>query len=144
MNMSRETESSSSVPQDAAKPGADASESAEHRAEHLQEEVESARDDLGDLVGELDRRRHRAAKPIVVGAIALAVIGLGSYVLWRIFRSRPKSKLEQLRNALHVGAARLKVAPEPSVAKKIFTAAAAGVAAAAGRRAPPVRANEPS
>jgi hypothetical protein len=142
--MSPENESSSGAAQDASKPEAEPSESAEQQAAHFQAEVESARDDLGDLVGELDRRRHRAAKPIVVGAIAAAVVGVGSYVLWRIFRQRPKSKLELFGKALHLGSPRPNVAQDPSVAKKILTAAAVGVASAAGRRALAVRANEPS
>jgi hypothetical protein len=141
--MSPENESSSGVAEDASKAAADPSESAEQQAEHLQAEVEAARDDLGDLVGELARRRHRAAKPIVLGVIAVAVAGIGSYVLWRIFRQRPKSKLGLFGRALHLGAARPNVAQEPSVAKKILTAAAVGVASAAGRRALAVRANEP-
>jgi hypothetical protein len=141
--MSPESESTAGDPEDAPKTGPDPTESAERQAEHLQEEVEAARDDLGDLVGELDRRRHRATKPIVVGAIAVAVVGVGSYVLWRIVRSRPESKLKQFAKALQLRAGRSKVPEDkPSVTKKVLTAAAAGMASAAGRRALSIRANE--
>jgi hypothetical protein len=134
--MSRENDPSGGVAEDAVKAAPVPSESAEQQAEHLQAEAEAARDELEDLVGELDRRRHRAAKPIVAGVIALAVVGIGSYVLWRIFRSRPAPKLKRFGKALHLSAARANVAQDqPSVAKKIFTAAAVGMASAAGRRA---------
>ena len=75
------------------------SEPAEQQAEHLQAEVEEAREELGALVGELDRRRHRAMKPLAVAAVAVAVVGVGSYVLWRLFRPRPARRLARLKLA---------------------------------------------
>jgi hypothetical protein len=59
----------------------------EQQAEQLDAKVEAIRDDLGDLVGELDRRRHRAMKPLAIGAIVLA-IGVGGFMLWRMLRAR--------------------------------------------------------
>ena len=109
-----------------AKVESEAGASAEQRTEHLQAEVEAARDDLGDLIGELDRRRHRAMKPLVVSAIAVAVVGVGGYIWWRLRRSRPAARRELFaRRPREEGA---------SAAKKIFTAAAAAAASVAGRR----------
>jgi hypothetical protein len=117
--MSRENEATGAPPREGSGE-VDSGESVEQRAEHLQAEVEAARDDLGDLVGELDRRRHRAAKPLVVGAIAVLAVGLGGYLWWRARRSRPAAHRRP---------------GGPSAAKKIVTAAAAAVASVAGRRA---------
>jgi hypothetical protein len=51
----------------------------------VEQEVEAIRDELGDLVGELDRRRHRAAKPLMLGAAAAAAsaAALAGFLLWR-------------------------------------------------------------
>jgi hypothetical protein len=62
-------------------------EDPERRADQLDAKVEAIRDDLGELVGELDRRRHRAAKPLAVAAIVVA-LGIGGFILWRVIRSR--------------------------------------------------------
>jgi len=125
--MSRDDEPSSESVQkaEAAKAEPSSAESAEQQAEHLQAEVEAARDDLGDLVGELDRRRHRAARPLVVGAIVAAVVGIGGYVWWRTRRSRPAAHRKPF------GAGQ----KGPSATKKILTAAATAAASVAGRRA---------
>ncbi|HEX4406538.1 MAG TPA: hypothetical protein VH560_16985 [Polyangia bacterium] len=102
----------------------------------MEANVEAIRDDLGGLVGELDRRRHRAAKPLAIGAVAVVSLGIGGYVLWRIRRSRP-SRASRVAQALR----RVTNHPErvakqsPDVAKKVFAAAASAVAAVLARRA---------
>ena len=57
----------------------------EAQARDLEQEVDAIRDELGDLVGELDRRRHRAAKPVMLGAAAAAAsaTALAAFLLWR-------------------------------------------------------------
>lgn len=65
-------------------------------AAQLEEDIESIRDHLTDVAGELDRRRHRLfdlpgqarkhARPIAIGAAALAALGLG--IWWWRARSR--------------------------------------------------------
>ena len=51
----------------------------------LEQEVDAIRDELGELVGELDRRRHRATKPALIGtaAIAAAAVAVAGLVMWR-------------------------------------------------------------
>ena len=58
---------------------------AEAQARDLEQEVDAIRDELGGLVGELDRRRHRAGKPALLGAAALAVgaAAFAGVVMWR-------------------------------------------------------------
>jgi hypothetical protein len=63
----------------------------------LEEEIEGIRNHLSDVVGELDRRRHRLldvpghirrnAKPIVVGTAALVALGAGLW-WWRARRQQ--------------------------------------------------------
>jgi hypothetical protein len=59
--------------------------SPEAQARDLEQEVDAIRDELGGLVGELDRRRHRAGKPAMLGALAVAVgaAAVAGIVLWR-------------------------------------------------------------
>jgi len=59
--------------------------------EELEARVDSIRDNLGELVAELDRRRHRAVKPLVIGAIAAVGLTVGGVLLWR--RGRKSSRL---------------------------------------------------
>ena len=51
----------------------------------LEQEVDAIRDELGELVGELDRRRHRATKPVLLGtaAVAAAAVAVTGFVMWR-------------------------------------------------------------
>lgn len=51
----------------------------------LEQEVDAIRDELGELVGELDRRRHRATKPLLIGtaAVAAAAVAFTGLVMWR-------------------------------------------------------------
>jgi hypothetical protein len=110
--------------------------SAATKTERLEDKVEAIRDDLGDLVGELDRRRHRAVKPLVVGTAAIFALGIGGYVVWRLTRSRP-SRLSRAARALR----RATDHPErvatqlPNGAQKIIAAATSAVVAALARRA---------
>jgi hypothetical protein len=80
--MSREIEPTNGATADVV-----ADEDPEREAERLDAKVEAIRDDLGELVGELDRRRHRAAKPLAIAAVVVAV-GVGGFILWRVIRSR--------------------------------------------------------
>jgi hypothetical protein len=134
--MSTDSEASSGATDNGTKvdPGPD--ESPAEQAEKLEATVEAARDDLGELVSELDRRRHRATKLVPIGAIAIAVLGVGGYVLWRVLRSKP-SRLQRLGEALERATAHPEsVAQEqPNAAKKILVAAASAAAAVAARRA---------
>lgn len=54
-------------------------------ARELEEEVDTIRDELGDLVGELDRRRHRATTPLLIGAAAVvaSTTVVAGVLLWR-------------------------------------------------------------
>ena len=61
-------------------------------ATQLEEDIEGIRNHLSDVAGELDRPRHRMvdlpgqlrrrAKPIAIGTVALAAVGLGIW-FWR-------------------------------------------------------------
>ena len=100
------------------------------------------RRELGDLVGELDRRRHEATDirlqikrhPVIAGAaaatVAAAVGGVIAFAIWNARRrERPAEKVRRARRAMQ----RLMEDPEhmarePTLAEKIL--AAAGTAAA--------------
>ena len=75
--------------------------SAEAQARDLEQEVDAIRDELGGLVGELDRRRHRAAKPAMLGAAALAVgaAAFAGIVMWRR-RARSNTAMGFIRELL--------------------------------------------
>jgi hypothetical protein len=108
-------------------------------ASELEHDADSIRVDLEDLVGELNRRRRRARKPLLIGATAagLAGLGLGAFVYARrrARRRRPRALFAALRRA---AAHPERVAPqrqEPSLARKILAAAAASAASVIARRA---------
>jgi hypothetical protein len=108
--------------------------SAATKTERLEDKVEAIRDDLGDLVGELDRRRHRAVKPLVVSA-SIVALGIGGYVVWRLTHSRP-SRLSRAARALRRATdhpERVATQP-PNGAKKIIVAATSAIVAALARR----------
>ena len=136
VDMPNENELSSSAAGDAAKLEPGANEPPEERAATLEGEVEAIRDDLGDLVGELDRRRHRAVKPLAIGAIIVAGVCIGGYVLWRALRARP-TRAARVRTALERATAHPERVAEskPSVPQKVLVAAASAVAAVVARRA---------
>jgi hypothetical protein len=108
----------------------------------LEGNVESLRSDLGDLIAELDRRRHEAfdvkaqlrkhPTALAVAGVAAAAI-VGGIVAWTVHarheREKPLNKARRARRAVQ----RLMQDPEhmarePSVGEKVL--AAAGTAAA--------------
>ena len=102
--------------------------------DELEHEAEIIREDLGALVGELDRRRHRAARPVTALVLGLAGASLGGIVLWRLVR-RPRSRLHPFTKALRrVAAHPDRVATsQPRVPRKIVGAALSAAAAVAAR-----------
>ena len=112
----------------------------ETEAQRLEEKVEAIRDNLGGLVGELDRRRHRltatarSALPYVAGAVAAVGLAITGALAWRR-RKRP-SRGGRLITALQRAAAHPdRVARnQPSVAKKIIAAGGAAAASVLVRR----------
>jgi len=77
--------------------------SPEAQARDLEQEVDAIRDELGGLVGELDRRRHRAGKPLMLGAAALAVgaAAFAGIVMWRR-RARSNTAMGFVRELLGI------------------------------------------
>jgi hypothetical protein len=65
----------------------------------LEQKADALREELGDLVGELDKRRHRAVKPAVVVAAALGFFCVAGLVMWRVRRRQP-TRIANLRKAL--------------------------------------------
>ena len=116
-------------------PGVEAKASAPDEAVHrLEDRAGEIRQNLGDLVDELDHRRHRLTKPLVIGAVALVALSLGGVILWRRTRRRP-SRVEELERALRrIGKHPEDVAQEPSVGKKIAASAGAALATLVVRR----------
>ena len=116
-------------------PGVEAKASAPDEAvQRLEERAGEIRENLGELVDELDHRRHRATEPLVVGAVALVALSLGGVILWRMTRRRP-ARMEELARALRrIGEHPADVAQEPSVGKKIAAAAGATLATLVVRR----------
>jgi len=109
-------------------------------AGELEAEVDAIRVDLGALVGELDRRRHRARTPLLIAATtaALAALGLGTlfYVRRRPrWRHRPNELLAALRRAAAHPERVVPRSQEPSLAKKVLVSAAASAASVIARRA---------
>lgn len=74
-------------------------------ARELEQQVDAIRDELGDLVGELDRRRHRAAKPMAVAGLALAAAGLtvAGVLVWRRRREAHRTLLALALEFLRTG-----------------------------------------
>jgi len=116
-------------------PGVEAKASAPDEAVHrLEERAGEIRENLSELVDELDHRRHRLTKPLVVGAVALVGLALGGVILWRRTHRRP-SRMKELARALRrIGKHPEDVAQEPSAGKRIAAAAGAVLAAIVVRR----------
>jgi hypothetical protein len=117
-------------------------------AEQLQGEIEALREELGPLVAEVDRRRHemvdvklqlrRHAWQVAAGAAGLAVVVAG--IVWLGVRRASKQRRLLYRAArLREGVARLiehpqRVAPDPSLSRKLLTAAATAAVGAAATK----------
>jgi hypothetical protein len=109
--------------------------------QELEERVDAIRGDLGSLVSELERRRHRAGRPLLIVAsttLALAALGAGGLLYWRHLRGR-SDRLRAFAAALRRSVAHPeRVAAkrdQPSLAKKIAASAVAAAASVAARRA---------
>lgn len=112
----------------------------DREARRLEEKVEAIRDNLGGLVGELDRRRHRLtaagkrALPYAAGVVGAAGLAVTGALIWR--RRRRPSRARRMLTALQ----RLSAHPDrvgqkaPSVINKIIAAAGAAAASMAVRR----------
>jgi hypothetical protein len=112
-------------------------EDPERKAEELDEKAEAIRENLTDLVNELDHRRHqlvrRYVKPIGIG---LGIVGFGvvAVLAWRRWGRTP-SKAVGLVGALgRIAAHRERVAPQTSISKRVLGAAAAAAVSVAARQ----------
>jgi hypothetical protein len=118
-------------------PGKD---SAQDEAERLKHRTDVLREDLDEIVGELDRRRHRLTRQLQpVGLVAAGVVvagGLG-LALWARHRRRVHPKLAPYAKAMR----RLRAHPDrvakesPSVPNKVAAAVLTTLASMAVRRA---------
>jgi hypothetical protein len=101
----------------------------------LEHRAEAIRENLGELVDELDHRRHRAVKPLLIAAAAVAGLGLAAVIVSRR-RRRPPSRAREVALAIQ----RLGQHPErvaqakPLVGKQIAAAAGAALVAVVVRR----------
>jgi len=123
--------------------------SAGRKTENLAAEIDGIRDHVGDLVGELDRRRHEALDfnglarrhggvLFLAGAALVAfAASVGAVVMVRARRRRSAmARLGRVRAALsRIEEHPERVAtPQPSISQKIAGAVGASVAAVLARR----------
>jgi hypothetical protein len=126
----------------------DGSPSANETVGRVSGEIDMLRNELGALVGELDRRRHEALDlglqarrhPVLVATVATVaalVVGAAIAVIvrGRRERRRPTVRARETRRAL----SRLfehphRVAAEPSIPNKVVTALSVAVATAIAKR----------
>ncbi len=119
-----------------------------HDVQRVSGEIETLRHELGNLVSELDRRRHefldvraqvRRHPAVVIAAAGGAALLLGGVLAVAVRnqrrRSRPTVRAQEARRAL----ARLldhphRVAAEPSIGVKIATAAGVAAGSVVARR----------
>jgi hypothetical protein len=132
---------------DSTKPGAE-QPAPDDEAKALQDDIEKIRGKLGDMVSELDHRRHdlfdvrkqlsRHAIPLAVAGLALLGLGVGG-VAFAVHRRRQRqtfgARLARLRQAV----ARMidkpeRVANTPSPERKIATAGATAIVSVLAKR----------
>jgi hypothetical protein len=117
-------------------------ESPRETVRQLEGQITMVRDELGELVAELDRRRHEAldvklqvrrhAPEITLTSVAL--IGAAAGLVWlNVWRGRRRQRLSARAGRLQQAMSRMierpeRVAAEPTVAMKIFAAAASTAA----------------
>lgn len=96
-------------------------------AERLEQKASAIRENVRELVGELDHRRHRAVRtylrPVLIGA-AIAGVGALIAVVWRSVQRRP-SRVTRVGLALRRAAEhpeRVAASPGPSVGKRAANA----------------------
>lgn len=99
----------------------------------LEEKADSLREELGDLVGEFDKRRHRLVKPLVIAGTAVGGVILAGLIVRQVRQKRP-SRLENLVEALQSAATGKRLAPPPSPLKRVLGAAGAAAAFVLARR----------
>ncbi|HXU03807.1 MAG TPA: hypothetical protein VN903_22735 [Polyangia bacterium] len=123
--------------------------SAHAEVEQLEHDVDLIRTNLGELVGELNQRRHdaldlrlqfqrHAGRVILVGAALIAMVAGG--IMLAIARSRHRRSLRGRATRLGQALRRALAHPEhlaerrPSVARKIAAAGGGAMASAFGKR----------
>lgn len=117
--------------------------------EHLTKDINQIRDNLGDLVGELDHRRHelfdwrlqlrRHGLALAIGTVVVAGLVAGGVAVHRARQPsypRLSRRWNDLRDsvALAVGRRRREPQAKPALAKQIVGAAAAALASVLARR----------
>ena len=111
----------------------------EQQPERLEREVENIRDNMSDIVGELDRRRHELfdwRSQLRKHGLLLAAVGVGWVLAFSVTlairsakrrrENRPLAKARRLRAAVSrmIAHPELVAQPQPSVTKKALAAAA--------------------
>jgi len=129
-------------------PNVDESKDMESKADRQEREIEGIRDNLGHLLGELDRRRHRLAPralirahPVIATALGIAVItALGEGIRWHVRRARRQQtvpgRLSRLGAALRraIGTPDLVAKAPPSTGGRILLAVSTAAAATTARQ----------
>jgi hypothetical protein len=80
----------------------------EREEQALESQIVHLRDELGEIVGEIDRRRHEAfdlrlqmrrhaGVVAAIGGVAL-VLAIGGFAVWRASRRRQQNVLERVQN----------------------------------------------
>jgi hypothetical protein len=117
--------------------------------EELEHEIESIRDNLGAVVGELDRRRHelldwrlqlrRHKKAVALFALGTLTL-IGGFVALKVLRHRQRRRATDKLRRLGEALSRMIEHPEdvarptPSVGKRILAAAGGSVTSALGKK----------
>ncbi len=121
----------------------------EHEVDELEREVDRIRNNIGELVRELNHRRHEAfdlrlqlrhhaGRVVLAGAAVVALIAGGiALALARLRRRRSiRVRVGRLREALHRIAAHPEHLAErgPSVSRKVAAAGGSAIASVLGKR----------